>query len=61
MEGVDVLTKALGDPDPAVVETAVYALGEIGPPAAAAVPALERLRNTDHRKHVDTALKKIRK
>ncbi|MHC4161512.1 MAG: HEAT repeat domain-containing protein [Planctomycetota bacterium] len=44
--GVGPLTRALGDPDEVLVHNAVDALGEIGPPAAPAVPALERLLET---------------
>jgi len=59
--GVPALVKALDDPDAGVVANAVDALGEIGPPAAAAAPALERLRAAgSHEDAVQEALEKIR-
>jgi len=63
--GVGPLTRALGDPDEVFVHNAVDALGEIGPPAAPAVPALERLlettKDTNLGYDVKKALEKIRK
>ncbi|MHC4819340.1 MAG: HEAT repeat domain-containing protein, partial [Planctomycetota bacterium] len=63
--GVGPLAKALGDPDELVVQFAIDALGEIGPAAAAAVPALEALLERPGGKFweedVEDALKLIRK
>jgi HEAT repeat protein len=43
------LTKSLSDPDSRVVRSAVYALGKIGPKAAAAEPELKTLFKTEDR------------
>jgi len=63
--GVGPLAKALGDPDELVVRFAIDALGEIGPAAAAAVPALEAVLERPGGKFweedVEDALKLIRK
>jgi HEAT repeat protein len=63
--GVGPLANTLGDPDELVVQLAIDALGRIGPPAAAAVPALERLLETTGDRNlsydVKKALEKIRK
>ena len=63
-EGVAPLAKTLEDPDWIVVQHAIEALGAIGPAAAAAVPALERLRDKpdglDWSDAIEPALKKIR-
>ena len=59
------MAKALSDPDELVVQFAIDALGEIGPSAAAAVPALkallERPGGKFWEKDVEGALKLIRK
>ena len=60
---VPALTKLLNNASPDVRQRAVYILGKIGPSAAAALPALERLRNDKHlfvRWHVEDALKSIK-
>jgi len=62
--GVGPLMRSLGDADADVVFIAIAALGEIGPAAAPAVPALEHLLETgdsDVGWHVKEALEKIRK
>lgn len=62
--GVEALAKSLEDGDETVVYLAIDALGSIGPGAAAAVPALERLRqmtaNDRFRYIAGLALEKIR-
>jgi HEAT repeat protein len=54
--GVAILIKALEDPDEEVARLAIFALGEIGPAAAAAIPALEKIGSASARE----ALEKIR-
>jgi HEAT repeat protein len=56
------LQQALGSPDADIRKNAAYCLGEMGPTAAPAAPALRQLLNDDHaavRWCADNALKKI--
>jgi hypothetical protein len=55
--GVANLINALEDPDEEIVRLAIFALGEIGPAAAAAIPALEKMEGTNARE----ALEKIQR
>jgi len=56
--GVESLIKALKDPDDDVVRLAIFALGEIGPAAGAAIPALEKLGGTNAREALENIRKK---
>jgi HEAT repeat protein len=57
---LDTLIETLQDPDPNVQGNAVVAIGEIGPKAIKAVPALKKVMDSSQRENVTSAINAIR-